>query len=118
MVKQINKHTSKTNLYVDYICSVTIVHLALLGFWNLYNVQLTAIPQLAKEFHRIERNPESFSSLNTCPCIVPDQSSPRPYLISLRSVLILSTHLLLGLPGVSLIQVSTSKPVFTYPLSP
>ena len=63
-------------IYVDYSSlSVTIVHLALLGFWNLYNMQIMFIPQLVKIFRRIVRNPKVFLPL---PRLVPILSQINP----------------------------------------
>ena len=46
----------------------------------------------------------------TCPCLEPDRSSLCPQPVSQRSILILSSHLRLGLPSGSFPQVSPLKP--------
>jgi hypothetical protein len=57
--------------------------------------------------------------LTTCPYPEPDQSSPHyPHLISKRSVLILSTHLSLGLPNGLFPCAFPTKNLYVFHFSP
>ena len=54
----------------------------------------------------------------TCPYPEPDQSSPCPHLTSWKSVLMLSSHLRLGLPSVLFPSGCPTKTLYTSALSP
>jgi hypothetical protein len=79
--------------------SLYIYQVQYLTSWNTILEELTH-PQLAKKSPHLTKTSGSlpFSlQLTTCPYPDPNKSSLRPHSIPLRSILILSTHLRLGL---------------------
>ena len=113
------------------VCVYAEIFLMLQMKWNCLMTNLTTpapphnplsriyIEKLTCSRMFILRNPKFHSPVSTtCPCPKPHQSSPYPHPISRKSILILSSHLHLGLPSGSFPHVSPSKTLHTPLLYP
>jgi hypothetical protein len=87
--------------YLSFVCYAVLVT-KLTPRSRVLPEKLTG-PQLLKKFPEFYENRRfviTFTTArHTCPCPEPDQSTPCPHPTTLRSILISSSHLRLGLPS-------------------